>query len=191
VRALKAFVDSVLSGDVEEGQRLPLPAFPEPTRPRKAAAVSLEEYTHATLPLKCYATGAPLCVFALLPFKAGGGCPPPVALLARRHANDPVSFGCVGARMQDAFLEAFGLDESALPTLVALKAAGKRPRFARHDGPLEAGAMGAFVDTILGGGASFQRLRLGSGGELPELEPPYLLDRAVQFYERGFSFFSR
>ena len=57
------------------------------------------------------------------------------------------------------------------PALIAVKA-GKRPRFARLDGALEPDAMHGFVDTILGGGASFKRLE-----ELPDLEAPYLLEK--------------
>jgi len=171
-RAVKAFVDGVLEG-VPEEERAALPAFPEPTRPRKAAAVTLDEFTHETLPLRCYGVQAkPLCVFALLPAFAGEGCPASVTALAKRFANDPISFGCVGAAKQDAFLAAYGLDAAALPAMVAVKA-GKRPRFAKLEGnALEEAPMAGFVDNLLGGGATFKRL-----DELPDLEAPYLLDK--------------
>jgi len=172
-RAVKAFVDGILAG-VPEEERSTLPAFPEPTRPRKAAAVSLEEFTHETLPLRCYGVQAkPLCVFAVQALLAGEGCPASVGALAKRHANDPVSFGCVGGAKQGTFLSAYGLTEQQLPALVAVKA-GKRPRFAKlsADVSLQAEPMNAFVDALLGGSASFKRLE-----ELPDLEAPYLLDK--------------
>ena len=155
-RTIRAFVDYVLAG-LTEDEREPLPAFPEPTRPRKAAAVSLEEFTHDSLPLRCYGVQAkPLCVFAILPGAVGAACPEAFSGLARRHANDPVSFGYVGGAKQRDFLSAYGLDEAALPALVAVKA-GRRPRYAKLNSPLEAQRMTSFVDNILGGGASFTR----------------------------------
>eukprot|EP00322_Chrysochromulina_rotalis_P028448 CAMPEP_0115866902 /NCGR_PEP_ID=MMETSP0287-20121206/20490_1 /TAXON_ID=412157 /ORGANISM="Chrysochromulina rotalis, Strain UIO044" /LENGTH=317 /DNA_ID=CAMNT_0003321487 /DNA_START=16 /DNA_END=969 /DNA_ORIENTATION=+ len=170
-RGVRAFVDGLLSG-IPEDERSPLPAFPEPTRPRKAAPVSLEEFTHESLPLRCYGVQAkPLCVLAVMPTFAGEGCPAEVAALAKRHANDPVGFGCVGARKQDTFLAAYGIDAAELPVMIAVKA-GKRPRFAKLNDNLDSQAMNLFVDTILGGGASFKRIE-----ELPELEAPYLLDK--------------
>jgi len=143
--------------------------------------VTLDEFTHESLPLLCYGVKAkPLCVMALLLQPSGQGCPAEIGALARRHRNDPVSFGCVGAKGQADFLAAFGLEQASLPALVAVKP-GRRARFTAlqggggageggGEGRLEASAMGAFVDAILGGSASFQRLP-----ELPELEPPYLL----------------
>ncbi len=171
VRALKAFVDGILEG-VPEEERLAMPAFPEPTRPRKQAAVSLEEFTHETLSLRCYGVQAkPLCVFEVADAAAGSGCSASVGALAKRHVNDPISFGCVGGKQQIDFLHAFGLaGSSAMPALIAVKA-GKRPRYAKLEAPLEAESMHGFIDTILGGGASFSRL-----SELPELEAPYLLE---------------
>ena len=46
---------------------------------------------------------------------------------------------------------------------------------ARREGTAvdEVGKMASFVDSLLGGGTSFSRLADG----LPELEPPYLLDK--------------
>lgn len=173
-RAVREFVDDVLGG-VAESARLPLPAFPEPSRPRKAAPVTLEELDHESLQLKCYGVQAkPLCVLAILNAPANGGCPTGFAQLARRFANDPVGFGCVGAARQHEFLTGFGLDASTLPAMVAVKA-GKRPRYVPYSGASldDVGAMGAFVDSILGGGATFKRVT-----ELPTLEPPYLLDGA-------------
>jgi hypothetical protein len=154
-RAVRAFVDGVLAG-VPEEERSPLPSFPEPTRPRKAAPVTLEEFTHETLPLRCYGVQAkPLCIFAIQPNEAGFGCQHNIAALAKRHANDPISFGCVGAAKQGAFLAAFGIEPSELPTVVAVKA-GKRPRFAR----LEGGLAGA-------GAAVVKRLNLQPGAKKP------------------------
>ena len=85
-----------------------------------------------------------------------------------RNRNDPVQFAWLKAHKQEEFVAGFGLTLDALPKLVAVKV-GKRSRFALLDGPLELGPMGAFVDRILGGDMSFQKLN-----PLPELEPPYL-----------------
>ena len=100
-----------------------------------------------------------------------------VAELARRFKNDQtLAFGCVGAARQDEFLKGLSLEATGLPALLAVKGAGKRPRAARM--PPAAGGiddvapMAAFVDSVLGGGATFKRLSDG----LPELEPPYLMD---------------
>ena len=38
-------------------------------------------------------------LFAAIAAPPGGGCPPAVAALAKRHANDPVGFGCVGVAL--------------------------------------------------------------------------------------------
>ena len=67
----------------------------------------------------------------------------------------------------------------ALPVLLAVKGGGgKRPRVARmgsggEGAELLLALMVAFVDGLLGGGATFERV----AGELPELEPPYLLEK--------------
>ena len=165
-RAMRAFVDGLLAGIPSEEQK-PLPTFPEPTRPRKAAPISLEEFTHESLPVRCYGVQAkPLCVLALLDASTASAGPPELSTLAKRHANDPVSFGWVGAKGDTDFLAAYGVE--ALPVMLAVKA-GKRPRFAKLDGPLTLESMGGFMDTILGGGANFKRI-----SELPDLEPPYL-----------------
>jgi len=171
-RAVRAFVQGVVSDGLSADERMSLPTFPEPKRPRKKADVSLEEFTHETLSLRCYGVQAkPLCVLAVVASAAGQGCPSAVAELAKRHANDPVSFGCVGAAKQTSFLAGYGLEgPSALPALLAIKG-GKRPRFAKHEGGFEVGPMGEFVDSILGGGAAFRKL-----AEMPELDAPYLLD---------------
>lgn len=169
VRDVKAFVTQLVAGDLEGAA---LPAFPPPDVPRKQASVSLEELTHENLPTVCFGEAAkkPICVIALL----GAGtdqCPDAVAELARRHRNDGVQFVWLRAARQVDFLAAFGVAPSDLPRLIAVRT-GKRSRFALLDGALELAAMGSFVDRILGGDMSFKRV-----AELPELEPPYLLEQ--------------
>jgi len=178
VKSVKAFAGELVSGSLtNEGEgATPLPAFPEPTRPRKQSSASLEEFTHESLPLSCYENAArPLCVLAVLGQPAGQGCPSAVGRLAQKFRNDKnVGFGCVGAAGQKEFLNAFGLSSAELPALLAVKG-GKRPRMARMPGTLtdELAPATAFVDGLIGGGTSFSRLSDG----LPSLEPPYLLDK--------------
>ena len=172
VKSVKAFVNELIAGESREDD-LSLPSFPEPTRPRKQASVSLEEFTHESLPINCYGVKArPLCVLAILDQPAGKGCPTNVEALARKFKNDKnIGFGCVGAAKQTEFLQGFGIEE--MPALVAVKG-GKRARFARLEGSMEEPpqAMAAFVDNVLGGQAKFTK---ASADGLPELEPPYLL----------------
>lgn len=179
VRAVKGFVTALVdsSDDSTEGA-MPLPAFPEPTRPRKSASASLEEFTHESITASCYSNPSrPLCVVALVNEPAGHGCPDTMSELARKFRNDKtVAFGCVGAARQHDFLRGFGLSAAELPALMAVKG-GRRPRAARMQ-PSSGGAlddptqMASFVDSLLGGGASFSKLTDG----LPELEAPALLD---------------
>jgi len=173
VRAVKSFVKELVAESVDAESALPLPSFPEPTRPRKQASASLEEFTHESLPISCYDGPRPLCVLAIVNELAGTGCPESVAELARRFRNDKtIAFGCVGAAKQTEFLSGFGMSSSELPALVAVKG-GRRPRAARMEGGLDVAPMAAFVDGLLGGGGTFKRLSDG----LPALEPPYLLDK--------------
>jgi hypothetical protein len=169
--------DKKLADDAEGG--LALPSFPEPTRPRKKADASLEEFTHETLPLKCYANAArPLCVLAVFDQPAGAGCGDTMNKLAQKFRNDKtINFGCVGAKKQTEFLAGLGLAADALPALLAIKGGGgKRPRTARFAGELgdDVGPPADFVDSVVGGGASFSKVQ---GGSLPDLEPDYLLDK--------------
>lgn len=177
LKAAKEFATELKGGQLSDDSSMGLPAFPEPTRPRKQATASLEEFTHETLPLACYGKGAagrPLCVLAVMDQKQGGGCADSMAELARMYRNDKtVAFGCVGAALQADFLSGLGLASTDLPALLAIKGAGKRPRAARMSGtPDDVTAMAAFVDGVLGGSATFKKLSDG----LPELEPPYLLN---------------
>lgn len=172
-----ALRDKKLAEDAEGG--LALPAFPEPTRPRKKADASLEEFTHETLPLKCYANAArPLCVLAVFDQATGSGCGEIMSKLAHKFRNDKtMTFGCVGAKKQTEFLAGFGLGAEALPALLAIKGGGgKRPRAARLAGKLgdQLGPPSEFVDSVLGGSASFSKVE---GGSLPDLEADYLLDK--------------
>jgi len=166
VREVHAFVQSAI-GDEMEGK--PLPAFPPPDVPRKTASISNIELTHDNLPTHCFGGSKSLCVIALLP-KGADSCPEPFADLARRHRNDPIQFAWLPAARQPEFVAGFGLEPSALPQLVAVRT-GKRSRYATHAG-LEPTAIGGFIDNILGGGATFKKL-----SELPELTPPYLLEK--------------
>jgi hypothetical protein len=169
--AVQSFIERVVASGLDEDERVALPSFPEPTRPRKKAEVTLDEFTHETLPVNCYGVKAkPLCVFAVVGNRQGSACPAEIAEIAKHHANDPISFGFVGGKGQSAFLSAYGLTPGSMPALIAVKA-GKRPRYVKHEGKFEAAAMKSFVDHIIGGGATFSRLT-----ELPELEPPYLID---------------
>ena len=175
VRAVKDFVKDLVAGNEAE-EALALPSFPEPTRPRKQATASLDEFTHESLPLSCYAGSRPLCVLAVLDQAAGNGCPQAMSEVARKFRNDKsVGFGCVGAARQHDFLKAYGLSAADLPALVAVKG-GKRPRAATMPpaggAALEASAMSAFVESVIDGRTTFSRLADG----LPELEAPYLLD---------------
>jgi hypothetical protein len=52
VRAVKSFVKELVAESVDAESALPLPSFPEPTRPRKQASASLEEFTHESLPVR-------------------------------------------------------------------------------------------------------------------------------------------
>ena len=135
----------------------------------------LEEFTHESLPLNCYANAKrPLCVLAVLNQPSGQGCPRVLDELSRAFRNDKtIAFGCVGAARQDAFLAGFSLTPSDLPALLAVKG-GRRPRAARMAGAIadDVAPLSTFVDSIVGGGATFSKLADG----LPELEAPYLLD---------------
>ena len=100
VRAVKEFVKDLAAGDEAEENgsgALALPSFPEPTRPRKQATASLDEFTHESLPLSCYAGPRPLCVLAVLDQAAGNGCPEAMSEVgtmrqnARRHAAAPAA----------------------------------------------------------------------------------------------------
>ena len=176
VRAVKTLVASMIADELSDEAEggIAMPSFPEPTRPRKQASASLEEFTHESLPLNCYAGERPLCVLAVIDQPSGQGCPDAMAELSKRFRNDKtIAFGCVGAARQDAFLSGMALAKADLPALVAVKG-GKRPRAARMAGTIadDVTPLAAFVDALLGGGATFSRLADG----LPELEAPYLLD---------------
>ena len=93
---------------------------PEPTRPRKQASASLDEFTHETIGLKCFNGNRPVCVLAVLPQKAGLGCPSQLGELARRFRNDQTfAFGCVGAARQDDFLRGLGLELAVISSCQA------------------------------------------------------------------------
>lgn len=181
LKMAKAFATLLRNGKLAEDAEggLALPSFPEPTRPRKKADASIEEFTHETLPLKCYANAArPLCVLAVFDQDAGAGCGELMPKLAHKFRNDKtLGFGCVGARKQTDFLAGLGLGASDLPALLALKGGGgKRPRTAAFEGAFgtELAPLAEFVDQVIGGGASFKKV---AGGSLPDLEPPYLLEK--------------
>jgi len=165
---VRTWVQTMVDGKME-GE--PLPAFPPPDVPRKSASVSLRELTHDNLPTHCFGGSKSLCVIALLP-RGATAAPDAFKSLAARHRNDPVAFVWLKTRGQAEFIAAFGAeDDGQMPRLVAVKF-GKRPRYALSEpGAFEVPAMGAFIDTILGGGASFKKL-----AELPELTPPYLME---------------
>ena len=166
VREVKAFVQKLVAGDIEGN---PLPAFPPPDVPLKAAALSLTELTHDNLPTHCFGGSKSICMVALLPAGAES-CPEAFTELARRHRNDAIQFVWLKAARQLEFASGFGLSAEQLPRLVAVRT-GKRSRYAVADGGLDSYEMKSFVDRILGGGMSFKRL-----AELPELVPPYLMD---------------
>lgn len=171
VREVRTFVRTMIDG-TESGEPLPmepLPAFPPPDVPRKSVAISLTELTHDNLPTHCFGGAKSLCVLALLP-RGAEACPDAFKALATRHRNDPIQFVWLKTRGQEEFVAAFGVEAGQLPQLVAVRS-GKRSRFALGEGGLDSGSMGAFVDNILGGGATFKKL-----SELPELTPPYLME---------------
>lgn len=171
LRAVKEWVAKLRDGKLVDDESYPLPAFPEPFRPRKQAALSIAELTHETLSHGCY-EGGRLCFLALLDEYEGAGCPHSVKELASRYRNDPVRFGCVGARRQDEFLAAWHVTE--LPAFLALKGSAPRKRFARMEDKFEPGFMTYFVEGILTGAG----VKLGPyKGDLPELEAPYLLNK--------------
>lgn len=178
LKASKDFINDLVAGNLADEDAAALPSFPEPTRPRKKADAMLEEFTHESLPLNCYNSASrPLCIVALYNQQAGTGCPKPMAKLSRAFRNDKtIGFGCIGAAKQTEFLGSLGISSAdELPALLAVKG-GRRPRAARMQGgslddPL--GTMSSFVDSVIGGGASFTKLADG----LPDLEPPYLLEK--------------
>jgi len=169
IKAAKAFVDACVAG-INEDDRLPLPSFPEPKKPRKVADTKYAALSEDNINTDCFGGSKGMCVIAVVNAPAGDEFKEndQVVEMSKKYRNDPFYFMWVDANTQGEFISSFGLTKEDAPKLVAVKT-GKRNRYAVFDGDFDLKPVSGFLDRILGGDMQFKNLP-----KLPEFEPEYL-----------------
>mmetsp|Transcript_2357 Transcript_2357/g.2625 ORF Transcript_2357/g.2625 Transcript_2357/m.2625 type:complete len:199 (+) Transcript_2357:1312-1908(+) len=178
-------INEVLKGEILEDEKIPVPAFPEPSKPREVAKAYFYEATAENIEKKCYKNGKKnICIMALVGAvdvkdRVVGGDNaftefPDVNDLSKKYRNDPIAFVWVDAPKQDEFLQAFGLAWEGTSKMIAVKT-GKRNRYAVMEGELSSDNMNTFVDKILGGDMQFKVLKA-----LPDLVPDYMMNMNME-----------
>ena len=170
IKTTKAFVDAWRANAADAPGASPMPSFPQPRKPRKAADARLAALSEENVDAACFGAYRGTCVIAVVDAPAGDEFAEHAALveLSKKYRNDPFSFVWIDAAAQRSFARAFGLREGDAPALVAVKT-GKRNRFAARSGAVDVAGASAFLDKILGGDQQFKPI-----AALPEYEPEYL-----------------
>lgn len=79
----------------------------------------------------------------------------PIANFAPKYEKDPINFYIIDAR-RISFVTSFGA-ETKVPVVVILK--GKKQRYVKFDGDFNEKQIRGFVDTVVSGSATFQKLK--------------------------------
>lgn len=143
------------------------PSFPPPSVPRKKAPTSLSELTTAKIgERKCFKQSK-MCLLVLLPGEgdadAEGDVETTLRALAKKYRNDPISFVWVRGQSEynSQLRSHFDDSDSAEGAKIMALKTGKRPRFVEMEGSgasVEKKGVTKFVDSVLGGGATFKRM---------------------------------
>ena len=170
IKTTRAFVDAWRANAADAPGASPMPSFPQPRKPRKAADARLAALSEENVDAACFGAYRGTCVIAVVDAPAGDEFAEHAALveLSKKYRNDPFSFVWIDAAAQRSFARAFGLREGDAPALVAVKT-GTRNRFAARSGAVDVAGASAFLDKILGGNQQFTPI-----AALPEYEPEYL-----------------
>uniref|UniRef100_A0A7S0RA54 protein disulfide-isomerase n=1 Tax=Pyramimonas obovata TaxID=1411642 RepID=A0A7S0RA54_9CHLO len=177
LKLAQELINQVINDSVGEGDRIPLPAFPQPDKPRKVADTAYYQLTEDNLDTHCLANRKKsICIIALVAAAADEYQEQEVMIeLSKKYRNDPIAFTFVNAADQAEFLASFGVTWEGTPRIVAVKS-GKKKRFSVMDGSLDKLAITQFIDRILGGDAAFKPLKTN-----PELIPAYLQNMKDEF----------
>ena len=113
IKTTKAFVDAWRANAADAPGASPMPSFPQPRKPRKAADARLAALSEENVDAACFGAYRGTCVIAVVDAPAGDEFAEHAALveLSKKYRNDPFSFVWIDAAAQRSFARAFGLRE--------------------------------------------------------------------------------